>query len=206
MNKRLIYIMDPMCSWCWGFAPVAAVLAAKAQQAGVGFDVVLGGLRSEQQPVDAAARAHYHGYWRSVQAATGQVFDFERGLPVGMCYDTEPASRAIATVRQWQPARALAMAEAVQAAFYTQGQDTTDAAVLQALAQEQGMAAADFAAAFASDALRAVVQADAAWARSVGVSGFPSVLAEQEGRLHGVSNGCQSLERIKAVLQGFFSL
>ena len=20
MNKRLIYVHDPMCSWCWGFA------------------------------------------------------------------------------------------------------------------------------------------------------------------------------------------
>ena len=23
MSARLLYVMDPMCSWCWGFAPVA---------------------------------------------------------------------------------------------------------------------------------------------------------------------------------------
>ncbi|MEI5495541.1 DsbA family protein, partial [Pseudomonas aeruginosa] len=22
-KARLLYVMDPMCSWCWGFAPVA---------------------------------------------------------------------------------------------------------------------------------------------------------------------------------------
>ncbi|MCR3834450.1 DsbA family protein, partial [Pseudomonas aeruginosa] len=21
-KARLLYVMDPMCSWCWGFAPV----------------------------------------------------------------------------------------------------------------------------------------------------------------------------------------
>ena len=25
---RLLYVMDPMCSWCWGFAPVVEALAA----------------------------------------------------------------------------------------------------------------------------------------------------------------------------------
>ena len=27
-RNRLIYVMDPMCSWCWGFAPVAQALIA----------------------------------------------------------------------------------------------------------------------------------------------------------------------------------
>ena len=30
MSARLIYVMDPMCSWCWGFAPVAQALIAQA--------------------------------------------------------------------------------------------------------------------------------------------------------------------------------
>ena len=26
MHTRLLYVMDPMCSWCWGFAPVLQAL------------------------------------------------------------------------------------------------------------------------------------------------------------------------------------
>ena len=34
MASRLLYVMDPMCSWCWGFAPVVAALAEQADGAG----------------------------------------------------------------------------------------------------------------------------------------------------------------------------
>ena len=33
--RRLLYVMDPMCSWCWGFAPVANALVEQAHAAGV---------------------------------------------------------------------------------------------------------------------------------------------------------------------------
>jgi putative protein-disulfide isomerase len=31
---RLLYVMDPMCSWCWGFAPVAKALVEQARRHG----------------------------------------------------------------------------------------------------------------------------------------------------------------------------
>ncbi|MFH7428999.1 DsbA family protein, partial [Pseudomonas syringae pv. tagetis] len=33
MSARLIYVMDPMCSWCWAFAPVADALVQQARAA-----------------------------------------------------------------------------------------------------------------------------------------------------------------------------
>ncbi|HCN45385.1 MAG TPA: disulfide bond formation protein DsbA, partial [Pseudomonas sp.] len=53
MTARLLYVMDPMCSWCWGFAPVAAALIAQAQQAGVETRLVVGGLRTGSSALDA---------------------------------------------------------------------------------------------------------------------------------------------------------
>ncbi|HAB02762.1 MAG TPA: disulfide bond formation protein DsbA, partial [Pseudomonas sp.] len=46
MTARLLYVMDPMCSWCWGFAPVASALIEQAAQAGIATHLVAGGLRS----------------------------------------------------------------------------------------------------------------------------------------------------------------
>ncbi len=45
-KARLLYVMDPMCSWCWGFAPVAEALsrqaAAGVQDLGIaGFPTLL---------------------------------------------------------------------------------------------------------------------------------------------------------------------
>ena len=46
MSARLLYVMDPMCSWCWGFAPVAEALVKQAQAVGVEMHLVVGGLRT----------------------------------------------------------------------------------------------------------------------------------------------------------------
>ena len=97
MDARLLYVMDPMCSWCWGFAPVVEALATQAAERGVPMQLVLGGLRRDQVAIDAAARVRYLGYWQAVNASTGQLFNFDEGLPLGMRYDTEPACRAVVT-------------------------------------------------------------------------------------------------------------
>ena len=76
MHARLLYVMDPMCSWCWGFAPVLEALTEQAAAAGVGLQLVLGGLRRDSVAVDAAARVRYLGYWQAVNASTGQMFNF----------------------------------------------------------------------------------------------------------------------------------
>ncbi|MFQ5523922.1 MAG: DsbA family protein, partial [Acidimicrobiia bacterium] len=40
MITKLIYVGDPMCSWCWGFAPEIEDLADEYP-----VEVVVGGLR-----------------------------------------------------------------------------------------------------------------------------------------------------------------
>ena len=53
---RLIYIADPMCSWCYGFGPELSKLLARHPDATV--DVVMGGLRPfNTQPTTAEFRA-----------------------------------------------------------------------------------------------------------------------------------------------------
>ena len=71
---RLVYVMDPMCSWCWGFAPVVEALAGQARQAGVALHLVAGGLRRESRVMDERGRARIQSHWQAVHEATGQAF------------------------------------------------------------------------------------------------------------------------------------
>jgi putative protein-disulfide isomerase len=57
MSARLLYVMDPMCSWCWGFAPVAEALIAQARRP-VCTRLVPGGLRTGGSALDASTRVH----------------------------------------------------------------------------------------------------------------------------------------------------
>lgn len=200
MASRLLYVMDPMCSWCWGFAPVVEALAEQAAAAGVPLQVVVGGLRRDQVAIDAAARVRYLGYWQAVNASTGQLFDFERGLPEGLVYDTEPACRALVTARQLDAASAWTLLKLVQQAFYTEGADVTQASVLVQLAEQAGIPRIEFAEAFDSQAMQEATAADFTWVQDLGIADFPTLLAERDGQLALLTNGYQPLAVLAPLL------
>lgn len=200
MASRLLYVMDPMCSWCWGFAPVVTALAEQAAAAGVPLQLVAGGLRRDQVAIDAAARVRYLGYWQAVNASTGQWFDFARGLPEGLVYDTEPACRALVTARGLDAGSAWDLLHLIQRAFYGEGVDVTRASVLVQLAEQAGIPRIEFAEAFDSAAMREATAADCSWARDLGIAGFPTLLAERDGQLALLTNGYQPLDILAPLL------
>ena len=201
MHARLLYVMDPMCSWCWGFAPVLEALAEQAAAAGVPLQLVVGGLRRDRIAIDAAARVRYLGYWQAVNASTGQLFNFEQGLPEGLVYDTEPACRALVTARQLDPDSAWPLAKLIQQAFYTEAVDVTQAGTLARLAEQAGIPRIEFAEAFDSPAMQAATAADFSWVQDLGIAGFPTLLAERDGQLALLTNGYQPLEALAPLLE-----
>ncbi|UFQ96318.1 DsbA family protein [Pseudomonas wenzhouensis] len=200
MASRLLYVMDPMCSWCWGFAPVVEALAEQAAVDGVPLQIVTGGLRRDQVAINAAARVRYLGYWQAVNASTGQLFDFERGLPEGMVYDTEPACRALVTARNLDASSAWTLLRLIQRAFYAQGADVTQASVLVELAERAGIPRIEFAKAFDSQAMHEATATDFTWVQDLGIAGFPTLLAERDGQLALLTNGYQPLDALSPLL------
>jgi putative protein-disulfide isomerase len=200
MQARLIYVMDPMCSWCWGFAPVLAALAEQAQAAGVPMHLVVGGLRQEQAALEPAGRVRILAYWQAVNASTGQMFNFNDGLPEGLVYHTEPACRALVVARQLDASKVWPLLELIQQAFYCQGRDVTRASVLRELAEAAGLPRGEFAEAFDSPQAQAATQADCNWVQDLGVAGFPTLLAERNGQFALLTNGYQPLEQLQPLL------
>jgi putative protein-disulfide isomerase len=200
MQARLIYVMDPMCSWCWGFAPVLAALAAQAQAVGVPMDLVVGGLRQEQTALEPAGRVRILAHWQAVNASTGQLFNFNDGLPEGLVYHTEPACRALVTARQLDVSKVWPLLELIQQAFYCEGRDVTRASVLRELAEAAGLLRGEFAEAFDSPQAQAATQGDFNWVQGLGIAGFPTLLAERNGQLALLTNGYQPLEQLQPLL------
>lgn len=200
MSSRLIYVMDPMCSWCWGFAPVVRSLIEQARVRGVGTDLVVGGLRQERVAMDQAARERTASYWQAVHEASGQPFNFEAGLPEGLVYDTEPACRALVAARDLDAEAAWRLAELIQQAFYVEGRDVTLVPELVDLAEAAGIPRIEFADRFDSQATRDATAADFDWSRNLGIAGFPTLLAEHDGQLALVTNGFQPIDALSPLL------
>lgn len=197
---RLIYVMDPMCSWCWGFAPVMQALADQALEQGVSLELRVGGLRREQMVMDQAGRERTVSYWQAVHSATGQPFNLGQGLPEGLIYDTEPVCRALVAARGLDGARVWSLSLLIQQAFYERGQDVTQAALLVALAEEAGLPRSQFAERYDDPATGIATAADFTWVENLGIAGFPTLLAEHEGQLALLTNGYQTLPALAPLL------
>lgn len=200
MSARLVYVMDPLCSWCWGFAPVAQALVRQAQDSGVELHLVMGGLRANDAALDASTRRYILDHWKAVNEATGQPFQFDGALPDGFIYDTTPACRAVVTARQIDARAAWRLVGLIQGAFYQQGRDVTQGALLAELAEQAGLDRQQFAERFDSAGLKAATAADFAWVQGLGIAGFPTLLAENNGQLALLTNGYQPLEALAPLL------
>jgi len=200
MTNRLIYVMDPMCSWCWGFAPVVQALREQAQTRGVRTELVVGGLRQERTAMDGPARERTISYWHAVHEASGQPFDFEAGLPEGLVYDTEPACRAVVAARTFDADLAWRLAGSIQHAFYVEGRNVTLPQTLVEVAEEAGIPRIEFADRFDAQAVRDATVADFDWSRNLGIAGFPTLLAEHAGQWALLTNGYQPLEALAPLL------
>ena len=149
-DRNLVYFADPMCSWCYGFSPVIAALAERFEDR-MPLQMVMGGLRAgNTEPMTDKDREHIRGAWTRVGAATGQPFDMSFFDRPSFTYDTEPACRAVVTVRRLRPDMALAFKARVSRAFYAENRDMTSAEEIAAVAEEAGFDKAEFAAAFAA--------------------------------------------------------
>jgi putative protein-disulfide isomerase len=202
MTQPLLwYFADPMCSWCWGFSPVIETLRDEYRHR-MKIALVLGGLRpGVSTPMTATAREDILHHWHAVQARTGQAFRFDNALPQGFVYDTEPAARAVVAVGGLDPTLIFALFKAIQHAFYAEGRDVTQPAILAELAAALGVDADAFLHAFDSDAARDRTQAHFRQARQAGVRGFPTLIVQQASQLHRISDGCQPLDSVRAAIE-----
>jgi len=207
-TKELILVADPMCSWCWGFAPAVSAIR---QRYGDSLDITLivGGLRAGNDKImDAEAKATIRHHWEEVNKASGQPFDFDFFERDDFTYDTEPACRACVTVRGIKPAATLNYLELLHRSFYANNQDITDTSVLASLAVSLGIDAAHFTKVFLSDEAKAATFDDFQIARNLGVTGFPTIVAvdkasgeDADSQYAYLTVGYRPFEALEPVLQ-----
>jgi putative protein-disulfide isomerase len=173
---RLLVFEDAMCSWCYGFQPeLERFLAGPA--AGLEVLVQAGGLRPfSTEVMTEAEKPRFRGYREQVAAASGRPFDWRFFERDGFVLDTEPASRAVVTVRSLMPEAALPYLHALSEAFFARDTDLKDEAALADIAAGFGVDGGAFLAAFRSDEAKEATLDDFRLARRFGVNGFPTLV------------------------------
>lgn len=173
---HLIYFADPMCSWCWGFAPTMQTVRARYGDI-LPVRLIMGGLRpGADTPMTDKSKAEIRPHWGHVTEASGQPFDYGFFDREDFIYDTDPAARAVVVVRSLAPEQALNFLERAQRAFYAENRDVSDPRVLADLAGEFGLDRNTFLAAHASQEAKDETFRDYAVSQRAGVTGFPTLV------------------------------
>lgn len=183
-RATLYYAHDPMCSWCFGFAPVWKQLQATLPE-GVVVRRLLGGLAPDTDaPMPDEMRERLQATWQRIEShIPGVTFNFDFWTRCQPRRSTYPACRAVIAARAQGAQFDEAMTYAIQRAYYQQARNPSDDSTLIELAGELGLDAARFAADLRDPATQEQLLAEIEEADALGASGYPSlILVTETGR------------------------
>ena len=185
-TTALHYIYDPLCGWCYGAAPLAAVARDIMPVIGHAGGMMNG---ANRKPVSAALRNYVMPHDHRIAALTGQPFGdaYFNGLLLDQTaiFDSAPPIAAILAAEAIA-GRGLALLARLQVAHYVEGRRIADDVVLDALAAELGLDVAVFVAErerITAQELQSHIAASRGLLAQVGGHGFPSFVLEQDGRM-----------------------
>lgn len=178
--REIIYVGDPMCSWCWGIAP--ALDEVRRRRPDLPLQVMAGGLRPgpAAREVDDELAQFLGEHWDEVSRRTGQPFARAVLSRRDWSYDTEPGCRAVVTMRALDADRAWPLFKRLQMAFYAQGELLgEDPEAYREYVEDVGGDADAFVDAFVSDSAKEATTHDFATVQRWGITGFPTIIARE---------------------------
>lgn len=202
-KDAIIYVGDPMCSWCYGMAPslrhVQEIYPEKE------FRIVVGGLRPNGTE-HITEMANFLGHhWKEVQERSGQPFDLSVLEDSSIIVNTERACRAVVCMRTLNPALEFKFFERIQKAFYQEGKDLCLSETYTTIVKEFKVDTHAFMRLFESEEFKYETRADFQLAAEMGISGFPSVILRNKGELFLVANGYRSPEDLESIFRKVLS-
>ncbi len=203
MTNQLLYIMDPLCGWCYGFSPVMMKLQKEYSQFTVRIipgDMMTG---SRVQPMSAMSEYILQAYHR-VEEYSGVKF----GEPyLDMLRDgtdinnSEPPCRAIYTFNLLKPEQSLAFAHELQLAYLLHGKSYNDEQTYRNLAMHFDIDADAFIAQMNSEEARYGTQQEFQWVQAAGITGFPCLVLQKDDKYYMVSQGFQPYEGVAETMK-----
>jgi putative protein-disulfide isomerase len=193
--KQLIYIHDPMCSWCWAFRPSLDELLRNLPE-GVNFSRLLGGLAPDSnEPMPEALRTTLQATWQRIQQKLPETqFNYDFWHINTPRRSTYPACRAVIAAREMEPDKEDAMILAIQQAYYLQARNPSDDETLIQLADEVSLDATGFEQNLHSHKTQETLASEIAEARQLGIRSFPSLLLQTDQNSWPISVDYQAAE------------
>jgi putative protein-disulfide isomerase len=175
-KKKLYYVYDPMCSWCWGYKPTWNQIE-KTLKDKVEIVYLLGGLAPDSdEPMPPAMQQQIASYWKKIEGYLGTQFNYDFWDKNTPRRSTYPACRALLAARS-QGAEHT-MLTAIQTAYYLEAKNPSDNLILIDLAKSIGLNEKQFETQFLAEQTQQELLNELNFVRSIGGNSFPSLFIE----------------------------
>jgi putative protein-disulfide isomerase len=188
MKASLIYVHDPMCSWCWGFEPIKHELFNIVSKT-LHIQCLIGGLAPDSdQPMAKEMQLNLQNIWRQIeQTIPGTQFNYSFWRDCSPRRSTYPANRAVIAARVQDIKFDQLITNKIQQAYYLQARNPSDNSTLIEIAGEIGLDTKRFSTDLVSEETQKKLIDEINLVRSLGVNSFPSILISHEGKHHPIA-------------------
>jgi len=196
---QLIYIMDPMCSWCWAFSP--ALKSIQNVRPELPITYVMGGLAPDSdEPMPEEQKHYIASIWQQIAERTQTTFNFDFWTQCIPRRSTWRACRAVISAEQLQPGISGDMIQGIQEAYYLHAKNPSDRETLIAIAANLELDANAFASRLDSDATQKELLQQMQLGQQLGAQGFPALRLVHQEKVYRVSDGYTDAETLNARL------
>ena len=171
---RLIYVMDPMCSWCYAFQPELEDFLEKHPS--IEVDWVMGGLAPDNDiPMDENMKESISSYWYEIEKKTRVTFNHDFWKVNTPYRSTYPACRSVIAVELLKAKSSQSMVKAIQSAYYREAKNPSLKETLLACGGSIGFDENEFLKVLESDEVEQALQEHLRIAQKLQVRSFPTL-------------------------------
>lgn len=197
----LIYIGDPMCSWCYGISEDLNKVV-DSYQGKIKSQVIVGGLRpggGDEWNEKFTEFLRHH--WKDVEERSGAKFGYNLLDQEHFFYDTEPSCRAVVVVKNLAYDKSFEFFSEVQKKFYYDNEDPKEVSFYKSICGKLDISYTEFSRMFDSEEMKLATARDFQDAKNMGVTSFPTVVLKYKGDYHMVSKGYSDAETMTRVIE-----
>lgn len=171
---RLLYVMDPMCGWCYAFQPQLENFLETHSSAEMEW--IMGGLAPDtNHPMDENLKQMISSYWYQIEKVAQVNFNhdfWKLNIPYRSTY---PACRAVVSAERINAGSACLMVKAIQSAYYLEAKNPSLEETLLACANSINLDENHFIDVFKSEETEQQFQQHLSIAHQLQVTGFPAL-------------------------------
>ena len=199
-NMKLIYVGDPMCSWCYGIAPEWDKIKNDYKEK-LDIAYLMGGLRPYYNKPISELKDFLSDHWKHVNEASNQPFTYDILDRTDINYDTEPPSRAVVAVRAINPHKVGQFFKATQMLFYLDNGNMNLSNTYHKVLSDLDIDIDRFDNLFESDEIKNATRSEFNQAKLLGVRSFPTVLLQIGEEHYIVTQGYRTCEQMSQSIE-----